>query len=207
MNFSYISILYRLLAVLIVVFVFIPTAQLQAVLGGTCVQTSDCNGYSCNLGKDNPATPAFEGICTGPCVSDTECVAAAGALEWAGAKCTGFPAIVDNPTTPVNETKSAVNGVCLELPRSISRLADTAPATTGASLLTLVDTATNWVFAIFVILSIIFVLLAAFQFVTGGGDAKKIEEARQKLIWAAVGIIIALLAKGLVPVIRNIVGG
>ena len=78
---------------------------------------------------------------------------------------------------------------------------------TGLALLDLVDVTTNWVFAIFVVLSIIFVLLAAFQFVTGGGDAKKIEEARQKLIWAAVGIIIALLAKGIVPVVRSIVGG
>lgn len=87
------------------------------------------------------------------------------------------------------------------------QLPTTPPATTGAQLLTLVDTVTNWVFAIFTVLTIIFVLLAAFQFVTAGGDAEKVGEARQKLIWAVVGIIIALASKGLVPVIRNIVGG
>jgi hypothetical protein len=78
--------------------------------------------------------------------------------------------------------------------------------TTGNQLLALVDVATNWIFAIFTVLTIIFVLLAAFQFVTAGGDAAKVGEARQKLIWASVGIIIALASKGLVPVIKNIVG-
>ena len=77
---------------------------------------------------------------------------------------------------------------------------------TGLQLLNLVDLLTNWVFAIFTVLTIIFVLLAAFQFVTAGGDAVKVGEARQKLIWASVGIIIALASKGLVPVIKNIVG-
>ena len=76
---------------------------------------------------------------------------------------------------------------------------------TGAALLTTLDIVTNWVFAIFVVLTIIFVLLAAFQFVTAGGDAAKVGEARQKLIWASVGIIVALASKGLVPVIKNIV--
>lgn len=79
--------------------------------------------------------------------------------------------------------------------------------TSGTQLLALIDVVTNWVFAIFVVLTIIFILLAAFQFVTAGGDAAKVGEARQKLIWASVGVIVALAAKGIVPVVRTIVGG
>ena len=94
-----------------------------------------------------------------------------------------------------------------EQPPTDKSLPTTAPATTGAQLLTLVDTVINWVFAVFTVLTIIFVLLAAFQFVTAGGDAEKVGEARQKLIWASVGIIVALASKGLVPVVRSIVGG
>lgn len=78
--------------------------------------------------------------------------------------------------------------------------------TSGTSLLNTVDLVTNWVFAVFTVLTVIMVLLAAFQFVTAGGDAAKVGEARQKLIWAAVGIIIALSAKGMVPVLRTILG-
>ncbi len=96
-----------------------------------------------------------------------------------------------------------------------SKTTETVPAgkelpsgpTSGTQLLDLVDVVTNWVFAIFTVLTIIFVLLAAFQFVTAGGDAAKVGEARQKLIWASVGIIIALASKGIVPVVKTIVGG
>lgn len=80
-----------------------------------------------------------------------------------------------------------------------------APVSTGAGLLDKVDLASNWLFAIFVTLSIIYLLLAAFQFVTAGGDAAKVSEARQKLIYAVMGIVIALLVRGLPTVLRNII--
>lgn len=75
------------------------------------------------------------------------------------------------------------------------------------TFLHIVTVAINWVFTIFVILAIIFVILAAFQFITGGGDAKNIEAARSKLIWAAVGVVVALIARGLPGVIQSIVCG
>ncbi|GEM_PF-2316062 len=77
---------------------------------------------------------------------------------------------------------------------------------TKAELLAILDTVVNWFFTIFIIIAIIFIILAAFQFITGGGDTAKISEARQKLIWATLGIIVALIAKGFPVVIRNILG-
>lgn len=79
--------------------------------------------------------------------------------------------------------------------------------TNKADLLAKLTIAVNWIFTIFVVLAIIFVLLAAIQFLTAGGDAVKIGEARQKLIWAAVGVVVALMARGLPVVISNIIGG
>ena len=100
----------------------------------------------------------------------------------------------------------AVPGI-QEQPPDDKKLPATPPASTGIGLLTLIDTITNWFFAIFTVLTLIFLLLAAFQFVTAGGDEAKVSEARQKLIWATIGIVVALAAKGLVPIIRSIVGG
>lgn len=76
----------------------------------------------------------------------------------------------------------------------------------GEQLMEIIDTITNWIFAGFVALAVIMALLAAFQFVREGGNPEKISEARQKLIWAAVGIGVALMAKGFVPVIQSILG-
>jgi len=57
---------------------------------------------------------------------------------------------------------------------------------------------TNWFFAIFLIVAVWFLILAGFNFVTANGDSEKIKTARNNLMWAAVGILIAVLAKGIV---------
>ena len=55
--------------------------------------------------------------------------------------------------------------------------------------------------------AIVFVILAAFQFLSGGGDPQQIVQARQKLIWAAVAVIVATLSRAIPTVVNNIVGG
>lgn len=62
----------------------------------------------------------------------------------------------------------------------------------------------NWVFAIMVVVGVIFVVLAAFQFVTGGGDPAKVAEARQKLIWAVLGFAVAVLARAILPLVKSL---
>ncbi len=71
-------------------------------------------------------------------------------------------------------------------------------------LMVIINSTTDWIFAGFAALAVIMVLLAAFQFLREGGNPEKMSEARQKLIWAAVGVVVALMAKGFVPVIRSI---
>ncbi|MDP2641492.1 MAG: hypothetical protein Q8P39_03075 [Candidatus Yanofskybacteria bacterium] len=67
----------------------------------------------------------------------------------------------------------------------------------------LVGTALNFVFAIFLIVSVIMIVLAAFQFLQG---PEKAAEARGKLMWAVVGIAIALLSRGVEPLLKAILG-
>ena len=81
---------------------------------------------------------------------------------------------------------------------------DTQVPGSGAALLDRIDVITNWVFAVFVAISVIFIVLAAFQFVTAGGKPEEVNMARQKLIYAVIGIAIALLARALPAVLRNI---
>ena len=61
----------------------------------------------------------------------------------------------------------------------------------------------NWIFSIFLALSAIFILWAAFKFLTASGDAGKVGEAKQSLVYALVGIAVAVLAKGLVSLVEN----
>jgi len=64
---------------------------------------------------------------------------------------------------------------------------------------------TNWIFTIFLALAVIFIIIAAFQFITAGGKAESVSEARQKIIWAVIGIIIALVARSIPAVLENLV--
>ena len=95
-----------------------------------------------------------------------------------------FPLVVAGaPEAPVNVPRDAVG--------------------TAAGLIAIIENIVNWVFAFMIALSVIFILIAGFQFITGG--AKGAEEGREKLIWAIVGIIIAVLAKSIPAAIGFIV--
>lgn len=79
-------------------------------------------------------------------------------------------------------------------------------ATTGSDFITLILGITDWIFVFLLVLAVIFIVLAAFQFVTAGGDPAQVSQARTKLIYAAIGIIVATLSKGLPIAIRSIIG-
>jgi len=82
----------------------------------------------------------------------------------------------------------------------------TDPVTSIEDILALIDTAATWLFSILLAVAVILLLYAAFLWMTAGGDETKIATSRKMLIYALVGIGIAFLAKGLIMVIRQLVG-
>lgn len=77
--------------------------------------------------------------------------------------------------------------------------------TTIDQFINILNIVANWVFSILLVVAVIFILLAAFQFVTAGGNSTSVQEARQKLLYAAIGIIVAVAAKGIVAVAKSLV--
>lgn len=63
----------------------------------------------------------------------------------------------------------------------------------------------NWVFTGLLIIAAIFMVVAGYMFVTGGGDPERIKKARETLINALIGVAVAVASKGLVAIIRNII--
>ena len=64
----------------------------------------------------------------------------------------------------------------------------------------------GWMFTFLVILAIIFVLVAAFKYLTASGDPEKVKAASHQLIYAAVAIVVAIFAKGVPLIIGSIFG-
>jgi|SRR3989344_6927297 len=79
--------------------------------------------------------------------------------------------------------------------------------TSAGGFVAAIEVLTDWLFVILTVVAVIFIVLAGLQFITGGGDPAAISAARTKLIWAAVGIGVALLARGLPAAIQNLIIG
>ena len=64
----------------------------------------------------------------------------------------------------------------------------------------------SWIFSIFLIVAVIFLLIAAFQYLTSGGDPTRVGAATRSVIYAAVAIAVALLSASLEFIVRELIG-
>lgn len=53
---------------------------------------------------------------------------------------------------------------------------------------------------------IVYFVMAAFSWVTAGGDAGKIQKARDKMILGIIGLVLLVMAYGLIGLVGSIVG-
>ena len=71
---------------------------------------------------------------------------------------------------------------------------------------TVINNILKYAFGILIALAAIFILYAAFVYLTASGDTEKIEKAHNLIIYAIVAIVVGAVAKGLVAVVTNILG-
>jgi len=82
----------------------------------------------------------------------------------------------------------------------------TAPVTTLQNVVDIIEKVSKWIYAIVFALAILFILIAAFQFLTAAGNPDTITKARQNLIYALVAVGIAVIAWGLPKLVLALVG-
>lgn len=65
-----------------------------------------------------------------------------------------------------------------------------------------------WKFVYMVAIAIVplMAIVAGFMFMTAGGNPEKVNQAKNLLLWLAVGVAVVLLAGGIVQLIRKIMG-
>ena len=73
---------------------------------------------------------------------------------------------------------------------------------TAGQVIKLIEGIANWVFAIFLAASVIFLVVGAFQFVTARGDPAQVNRAREILLYSIIGIGLAFLANAVDDVLR-----
>lgn len=60
------------------------------------------------------------------------------------------------------------------------------------------------VFTILLIFAALMIVVAAFYFVTASGDAEKVSTARNFVLYAIIGVVVAFLARGLIWFVRTV---
>jgi hypothetical protein len=63
-----------------------------------------------------------------------------------------------------------------------------------------------WAFYFLIVIAVIFVIVAAFKYLTAAGDPEKVKSAGATLLYAAIAIGIALLARAVPLVIGSFLG-
>ena len=53
----------------------------------------------------------------------------------------------------------------------------------------------------------IIIIIAGFLFLTSGGDPEKVQTAKKMILYACIGLVIILLAKGIISLIKSILVG
>lgn len=94
------------------------------------------------------------------------------------------------------------------LPVVISAATSTVPLKDlkFADVITILNRAVTWFFTTFLIVAVIFVVLAAFKYLTSSGDPEKVRAASHNLLFAAIAIGVALLSISIRFLVQNFLG-
>ncbi len=76
---------------------------------------------------------------------------------------------------------------------------------TGADPMKTLSSVLNWLFTILIAFAGIMIVVAAFYFVTASGNPETVAKARQFIIYALIGVLVALLARGMIFLVSRMI--
>jgi len=83
---------------------------------------------------------------------------------------------------------------------------DTVPDMTAQQMLDALSNIVNWLFTVLLIVAAIFIVIAAYYFVTASGNPETVSKARNFVLYALIGVAVAVASRGLVALARTIAG-
>lgn len=61
----------------------------------------------------------------------------------------------------------------------------------------------HWVYIVFFIVAVLFILFAAYDYLTARGEPETVKKAHRQIFWAAVAIVVALMAVGVEVIVKD----
>ena len=106
-----------------------------------------------------------------------------------------MPALA-SAASPPNATKQTV---C----QALDAGTDCSSDPNGVSLNSVIGTIVNIFSFVIGVVAVIMIIVAGYRYVVSGGDSSKVSTARSTITYALVGIVIAVMAQGLVRFVLN----
>jgi hypothetical protein len=100
--------------------------------------------------------------------------------------------------------RMAVAAVTVPKPNNITIGTSPVQATTDITLF--LCGLLNWIFWGLIVLAIIMVLVGGYYYVTSAGEADKVSKANKTLLYAAIAVVVALVAQGVPLVVGSFLG-
>ena len=104
------------------------------------------------------------------------------------------PALAFSPLGPACDQGANDSKVCKDAPNTANPIAGKDGVITKATQILAIITG---------IASIVVIIVGGFRFVTSGGDSNKVATARSTILYAVIGLAIALLAETIVVFVLN----
>lgn len=86
-----------------------------------------------------------------------------------------------------------------------SGITPTEPLAGNVNIQTIINTVSNWALGLLIALATLFVIYAAYLYLTSSGNEDDIGKAKNTLIYAVVAIAVGLLSKALAYIVTQLV--
>jgi len=84
--------------------------------------------------------------------------------------------------------------------------AQQGPSTVN-DVLVILNRIIDWMFTGLLVLATIFIILAAYKYLTASGNPEKVKEANRQILYAVVAIAVGLVARGVEFIVRQLITG
>jgi len=162
-----------------------PTGGACAPGSGVCSDDSDCVGDPAGPVCQNPPGLCVPACTPGSCNVGFTCNTTTGHCDPSGP---------GGPVGPVGPTLPSITNIQFKNPLKVGSLTE------------LINRLIDFIFTVSLIVAPILLVIAGVVFMTAAGDSSRVGTARRMLMWTIVGFGIILISKGLVEVLRGILG-
>ena len=81
------------------------------------------------------------------------------------------------------------------------------PLSEQTNIITIIDRVSQWALGLLLVLAAVFIIYAAYLYLTAAGNEENVGKAKNVIIYAAIAIAVGLLSRVIAFLVRGLIGG